>query len=102
MKPIKADMDFYDGTIVVKNVDAYYCEKCKEELFTSEQAATAQQKLKEIYPGFEPYAINKKIAKIGNSLAIPLPKEVADFMHLHKGEKVKIVVKNRKRIIIDA
>ena len=29
LKPIKTEMDLYDGSISVKNVDAYYCPHCK-------------------------------------------------------------------------
>lgn len=101
MKKIKTDMELYDGSIVVKDVEAYYCEKCNEEVFTSEQAEKAQNKMKEAYPGFEPFTVEKKIAKLGNSLSIPVSKEIADFVHLKKGKEVKITVKNKDRLIVD-
>lgn len=101
MKKIRTDMDLYDGSVVVKDVEAYYCEECDEEVFTSKQAEEAQRKLKKIYPGFEPFAVEKKIAKLGNSLSIPVSKEIADFVHLKKGKEVKITVKSRNRLIVD-
>jgi len=98
---IKTTLELFDGNIVVKNVDALYCPKCKEELLTTEQLTSAQKKYREILPDFEAFNLRKKVAQLGNSLTIPLSKEITDFMHLSKGEDVRITIKNRNRLIID-
>ena len=100
-KNIKTDLDLFDGEVIIKNVDGYYCPKCKEEIFTSDQAEIARGKLKDTLPGFEAFKTRKKVAMIGNSFSIPIPKDVADFVHLKKGEEIRITVKSRNRLIVD-
>ncbi|MFH1055156.1 MAG: YgiT-type zinc finger protein [Candidatus Altiarchaeota archaeon] len=98
---IKTKLELFGGDIIVNDVDAYYCPECKEELFTSDQAAAAQDKLHQTFPGFDAYRIRKKITKVGNSLTIPISKELADYMGMKKGGDVRITMKNRHRLIID-
>lgn len=101
VEKIKTDMELFDGDIVLKDVDAYYCPKCKEEILTTDQLSSAREKLTGVLPNFEAFSLRKKITQLGNSLSIPISKELADFMHLRKGEEVRIVVKNRNRLIVD-
>lgn len=101
VEKIKTNMELFDGGIILRDVDAYYCPKCKEEILTTNQLSSAREKLKEILPNFEAFSLRKKITQLGNSLSIPISKELAEFMHLRKGEEVRIVVKNRNRLIVD-
>jgi len=101
-KKIKTKMELYGGEITVNDIDGYYCPKCKEELFTTGQLGQAQDKLHKTFPGFEAYSIIKKITKVGNSLTVPLSKELVDFMNLKKGQEVKIIVRDRNRLIVEA
>ncbi len=98
---IKTELELFDGSVVLKDVDAYYCPRCKEEILTTDQLSSAREKLTEILPNFEAFSLRKRISQLGNSLSIPISKEVAEFMHLRKGEEVKIMVKNRHRLIVD-
>ncbi|MBI3051147.1 AbrB/MazE/SpoVT family DNA-binding domain-containing protein [Candidatus Woesearchaeota archaeon] len=41
-----------------------------------------------------------KVAEIGNSLAIRIPKEIAQFMNLKKGEEVIVLPEGKKQIKI--
>ena len=100
-RKVKARLELFDGDVVLNDVDALYCPDCEEEVLTTGQAADARQRFKESLPGFTAFSIRKKITKVGNSLTIPLAKELADFMNLHKGEEVKITLKNKSRLIID-
>jgi len=34
---IKTDLELFDGSVVLKEVDAYYCPDCEEEVLTTEQ-----------------------------------------------------------------
>ena len=99
LKPIKTEMDLYDGSISVKNVDAYYCPHCKEEIFTAEQGENIREKLQKINP-IQAFSTRKKIIKVGNTLAIPVSKEMAEFMHLKKGQEAEISVKDKNRLIL--
>jgi YgiT-type zinc finger domain-containing protein len=101
-KKIKTKLELYGGEIVINDVDAYYCPNCKEELLTSQQAAKAQDKLHKTFPGFDAYRITKKITKVGNSLTVPLSKELVDYMQIKKGQEVRITVKNKNTIIIES
>jgi len=101
MRRTKTRLELFGGDIVINDVDAYYCPKCGEELLTSQQATAAQDRIYKSIPGFETYSIRKKVAKLGNSLSIPLSKELADYMNLRKGGEVRITLKNRHRLIVD-
>ncbi|MBN2014672.1 MAG: hypothetical protein JW778_05785 [Candidatus Altiarchaeota archaeon] len=98
---LKTDLELFDGTILLKDVDAYYCPECKEEILTTDQLSSVREKLRGILPNFEAFSLRKKVTQLGNSLSIPLSKEITEFMHLQKGGEVKITVKNRQRLIID-
>jgi YgiT-type zinc finger domain-containing protein len=98
---IKTQLELYDGEVVINNVDAIYCPECNEELLTTEQVRDARERVKGILPGFESFTVRKKITKVGNSLTIPLAKEIADYMSLKKGEEVRITLKNKHRLIVD-
>ena len=47
-KKIKTELELFDGSLLVRDVEAYYCISCKEELFTSEQGGKVQKKLNDI------------------------------------------------------
>ena len=101
MRNVKTQLSLFDGEIVLNNVDAVYCPDCNEEIMTTEQAAEAQRRLKEALPNFEAFQISKKITRVGNSLTVPLSKELADYMNLKKGQEVRITLKNRHRLVLD-
>ena len=101
VEKIKTELELFDGDILLKGVDAYYCPNCKEEILTTDQLSSARERLKGILPNFEAFGLRKKVSQLGNSLSIPVSREVAEFMHLQKGGEVKITVKNRHRLIID-
>ncbi len=35
LQEIMTEMDFFDGKLIMRDVKAFYCSKCKEELFDS-------------------------------------------------------------------
>lgn len=100
-REITTDLELFDGDVVIRNVKALYCPECKEEVFTSEQAAEAGEKYRRLLPGFEAFSVQKRVSQLGNSLSVPLPKELADFMHISKGSEMRISVKNRHRLVVD-
>ncbi|MBN2517437.1 MAG: YgiT-type zinc finger protein [Candidatus Altiarchaeota archaeon] len=100
-REITTDLELFDGDVVIRNVKALYCPECKEELFSSEQAADISKKYEQLLPGFEAFTVKKRVSKVGNSLSLPLPKELADFMNISKGSEMRISVKNRRRLVLD-
>jgi len=91
----------FDGEVLLRDVDAYHCPKCEEEVMTGEQIAARQSKTREVLPSFEAFSVRKKVIKVGNSVSIPIPSDVAEFVGISKGGDVRVTVKNRKRIIVD-
>lgn len=77
---------------------AKVCSKCGEQFFDSETAKKIQAKSKEI--GLFAIAKKTKVAQFGNSLAIRIPKEIADFMKLKKEKNVSITPKNAHEMIV--
>ena len=37
LQEIETEMDFFDGNLIMRNIKAFYCSKCKEELFDSKE-----------------------------------------------------------------
>jgi YgiT-type zinc finger domain-containing protein len=101
MRKVKTKLELFGGDIVINDVDAFFCPGCGEELFSSEQATAAQDRVHETFPGFEAFSIRKKVTKVGNSLTVPLSKELADYLGVKKGDDVRITIKNRHRLIVD-
>lgn len=98
LKEIKTELELLDGDVMLKNVDAYYCPKCKEEVLTSGQIEAARQK---ITIPIEAFHVHKKIIKVGNTYAIPISKEIIEFVQAKKGTPVELIVKDRKRLIAE-
>jgi YgiT-type zinc finger domain-containing protein len=100
LKEIKTEMDFFDGSVIVRDVNAFYCPKCKEELFDSKEGDKIFDKVSKLNIP-KPFESRKKIAKVGNSFAIPVSKEIADYLQIKKGESINIKVQSQKRLIVD-
>lgn len=69
------------------------CKKCGETYFDEKTAEEIQKKSKE--KGLFGLAKKAKIAEIGNSIAIRIPKEIATLMKLKKGEEVTIIPEDK-------
>ncbi len=75
------------------------CNNCGEIFFDSETARKIQAKSKEM--GLFGLSKRTKVAKVGNSLAIRIPKEIAEFVKLKKEKEVRIFPKSANELIID-
>lgn len=78
---------------------ALVCNSCNERFYDSDVVSKIQLKSKEL--GLFGLARKTKVAQVGNSLAIRIPKEIAKFIKLKKEEEVRIIPKNPKEIIIE-
>ena len=100
MKGIRTELELFDGSVTVRDVEAWRCPKCKEDLFTSGQGDKVREKLVGVLP-VQAFHVRKKVAKVGNSIMIPVPKDIADFLHLGKDSELELTVKSGHRLIVD-
>jgi len=42
---IKTELELFDGSVVLKEVDAYYCPECRERILTTDQLSSAREKM---------------------------------------------------------
>ena len=85
--------------ILLGKFRANVCVKCGETFFDSKTAAIIQTKSKEL--GLFGLAKKVKVAEIGNSFAIRIPKNLAKFMGLKKGREVLITPKEKNQLMIE-
>lgn len=85
--------------ILIGKFKALVCSKCGEVFYDTETVNIIQLKSKEL--GLFGLAKKTKVAQVGNSLAIRIPKEIAEFVHLEKEKEVKIVPKSPNKIEIE-
>lgn len=100
LKEIKTEIDFFDGKLITRDVKAFYCSECKEELFDSKEGDKIFEQVSKLSLHYT-FESRKKISKVGNSFAIPVSKEIAEYMQIKKGEAVLIKVKGPKRLIVE-
>ena len=85
---IRRIIEYKEFGVSLGNFKADVCKKCGETYFDEKTAANIQDKSREM--GLFGLAKKAKVAKIGNSIAIRIPKEIAEFLKLKKGEEVTI------------
>ncbi len=78
---------------------AKVCSKCGEAVFDSETSDKIQQKSKEM--GLFGLRKRTKIALVGNSLAIRIPKEIAEFVGFQKEKEVTLYPNDKKGILVE-
>ena len=81
------------------NFKAEACKKCEEVYFDEKTAQLIQNKSKEL--GLFGLAKKAKVAELGNSIAIRIPKEIAEFLKLKKGKEVTIFPENKHELHIN-
>lgn len=77
--------------------NALVCEKCGETYFSEETSRNITKIAKE--RGLWGLEAQTNITQTGNSLAIRIPKKIAEFMHLKKGTLAKMHPEENKLII---
>ena len=88
-KTAKQAVEHKEFGVLVGKFPAEVCEKCNETYYSEETAAEIQKKSKDL--GLFGLARKVKIAELGNSIAIRIPKEIGEFLHLRKGNEVLLV-----------
>ena len=92
-------VDYKEIGIKLGKFKAQVCKKFGEIFFDSETAERIQLKSKEL--GLFGLARKAKVAEIGNSIAIRVPKRLAEFVGLKKGQEVLITPKEKRQLSIE-
>lgn len=92
-KTINKNVEHKEFGILLGIFPASVCEKCNEVYFDEKTAEEIQKKSQEM--GLFGLARKVKVAEIGNSIAIRIPKEIGNFMNLKKGKEVIIFPENK-------
>lgn len=89
---------FEYADVLFGSYDSEVCRKCGEVFFTEESSDAIDKKAKEL----NLWGVEKKtrIAYAGNSLIVRIPKEIANMLHLKKGEEVTVRSEGKRRIVI--
>ncbi|HIH43079.1 TPA: AbrB/MazE/SpoVT family DNA-binding domain-containing protein [Candidatus Woesearchaeota archaeon] len=93
-KTAKKLVEHKEFGVLVGRFPAEICEKCEETYYSEEIVEEIQKKSKEL--GLFGLARKVKIAELGNSIAIRIPKEISEFLHLKKGEEVLLVPESKR------
>ena len=96
---VNKNVDYKEFGVFLGNFKAGVCQKCGETFFDEKTAEKIQTKSKEL--GLFGLAKKAKVAEIGNSIAIRIPKEIAEFLKLKKGKEVIIFPENKNELRID-
>ena len=91
-------VDYQEMGVSFGKYNAEACGQCGEEFFDEKTAGEIQRKSRQL--GLFGLARKAKVAEIGNSIAIRIPKEMAAFLHLKKGKEVTLLPKNRHDLMI--
>jgi YgiT-type zinc finger domain-containing protein len=95
---VKKIVPYEEVGILLGEFPALKCEACGEILFDEETAGKIQARSKE--KGLFGIARKAKVAEIGNSLAIRVPKELAEFLKLSKGKEVLLMPKTKQDLVV--
>lgn len=79
--------------------DADICNKCGEAFFTEEASDEIEKKAKEL--GLWGLEARSKVSYSGNSLMVRIPREIAEFLDLEKGDDIRIHPEGKKRLVVE-
>lgn len=95
---IKKNVDYRESGVSLGTFSANVCQKCGETYFDEKTAERIQNKSKQM--GLFGLAKKAKVAEIGNSIAIRIPKEIVEFLKLKKGKEVVIFPESKNDLHI--
>ncbi len=96
---VKKNIEHKELGVSLGTFKADVCQKCGEVYFDQQTAQKIQEKSKEL--GLFGLSRKAKVAEIGNSIAIRIPKEIADFLQLKKGKEVIIFPESKHELHIE-
>ena len=94
---VRREIEYKEYGVSLGRFPADVCPKCNESFFDSETAKKIQLKSKE--KGLFGLSKKVKVGKIGDSLMVRIPKDIAEFTKLKEGREVLIHPSQNKIII---
>ena len=79
--------------------NALVCDTCKDTVFSGETLQLVEKKAKE--KGVWGIAAKTKVGTSGNALDVKIPKIIADFLNLKKGQNVIVEPLDHKRFKVE-
>ena len=93
-------VEYKEFGVSLEKFQAQVCGSCGEEFFDSKVVDKIQVKSKE--KGLFGLAAKKtKVALVGNSLAVRIPKEIAQFVGLRKEEEIRVIPRSPHEIMLE-
>lgn len=92
-------VEYKEFGVSLGKFEADVCPKCNEFFFDSGTVSKIQVKSKKL--GLFGLSKRTKVAEVGNSIAIRIPKEIAKFVGLKKGKEVLIMPKEKNLLSIE-
>ncbi len=93
----RSEYRYYD--IYFGDFDSDVCEDCGEIFFTEEASDEIDMIAKE--KGLWGLEHSSKISYSGNSLIVRIPKDIANFMGISRGEEIKIHPEGKNRLVVE-
>ncbi len=93
----KVDFMLY-GELIGK-FDADVCSKCGEKFFDEETSQKIDEATKA--KGLWGLEVETSVGQSGDSLMVRINKQLAQFLNLHKGEKIKIRPEAKNKLVIE-
>lgn len=93
---VEVEVDFEYGNIILRNVKALRCPKCRQELFTPEQYRDIRERICSIA---QPLRLKRKISTAGKKPIVYLPEDVVKAINAKVGDAIDIYVEGNKIII---
>ena len=97
LRRVKREYTYSD--IVLGEFDAEACDRCGEVFFTEEASDAIDRMAKE--RGLWGIEARTKVSYSGNSLIVRIPKEVAEFMGLERGDGVRLRPEGKRRLVVE-
>lgn len=97
-KTIAKTVEHSEFGISLGSFKAKVCEKCNEIYFDESIAEKIQQKSKDL--GLFGLTKKVKVAEVGNSIAIRIPKAISEFLKIKKGQEVTLIPETKKDLHI--
>ena len=95
---VKEKIEYVQIGISLGKFDAYVCPACGEKLFEGHVSEQIEKRAKEL--GVWGLARKTSIGTSGSSLDVKLPKSIAEFLQLKKGQEVVVEPRNKRKIEI--
>ena len=93
----KANIKEYMSGVYLGEFPALVCSNCKESFTDSETTLRIEESAQK--NGVWGLGAKTKITKAGNSLAVRIPKKIAEYMNLKSGEDAYVHPEGKKLII---